>query len=98
MRGFSFPKIRAGLRAGYQLWGSSSEKADIHRKNNYCVLVFVNFLKMPNFSFYLAKLMAIPDFFQENLRIFKRFFFFNFEFEVLRVELYSFQAYTKPKF
>jgi hypothetical protein len=38
MRGISFSKIRAGLRAGYQLWGSSSEKADIHRKNNYCVL------------------------------------------------------------
>jgi hypothetical protein len=37
MRGFSFPKIRAGLRAGYQLWGSSPKKADIHRKNNYCV-------------------------------------------------------------
>jgi hypothetical protein len=37
MRGFSFSKIRAGLRAGYQLWGSSSEKADIHRKNDYCV-------------------------------------------------------------
>jgi hypothetical protein len=28
---------RAGLRAGYQLWGFSSAKADIHRKNNYCV-------------------------------------------------------------
>jgi hypothetical protein len=37
MRGFSLQKIKAGLRAGYQLWGSSSEKADIHRKNNYCV-------------------------------------------------------------
>jgi hypothetical protein len=39
MRGFSFPKIRAGLIAGYQLWGSSSKKADIHRKNNYCVVM-----------------------------------------------------------
>jgi hypothetical protein len=37
MRGFPFPKIGAGLRAGYQLWGSISEKADIHRKDNYCV-------------------------------------------------------------
>jgi hypothetical protein len=26
MRGFSFPKIRAELRAGYQLWGSSQKK------------------------------------------------------------------------
>jgi hypothetical protein len=34
---FSFSKIRARLRAGYQLWGSISERADIHRKNNYCV-------------------------------------------------------------
>jgi hypothetical protein len=38
MRGFLFPKIIAGLRAGYQLWGSSSEKADIHRNNSYCVV------------------------------------------------------------